>query len=51
MMTSLVEQWCDRLQLAASARDLLARLRSSPPAQRVQGRLLSVSGASASRTW
>ena len=49
MKTSEFEQWCDRLQLKAPTRDFFARLRSSPPARRVQGRLLNVSGTYASR--
>ena len=49
MKTSEFEQWCDRLQLPTSTRDFLLRLRSSPPARRVQGRLLNVSGTYASR--
>ena len=43
------EQWCDRLQLPTATRDFLISLRSSPPARRVQGRLLNVCGTYASR--
>ena len=49
MKTFEFEQWCDRLQLPTSTRDFLLHLRSSPPARRVQGRLLNVSGTYASR--
>jgi hypothetical protein len=49
MKFSEFEQWCDRLQLPMSTRDFLLGLRSSPPARRVQGRLLNVSGTYASR--
>ncbi len=44
MKTFAFEQWCDRLQLPTATRDFLTRLRSSPPARRVQGRLLNVFG-------
>ncbi len=49
MKTSAFEHWCERLQLPLSTREFLARLRSSPPARRVQGRLLNVCGTYASR--
>jgi putative transposase len=49
MKTFAFEQWCDRLQLPTATRDFLLRLRSSPPARRVQGRLLNVCGTYASR--
>src|SRR5437667_2857222 len=49
MKTSAFEQWCDRLELPTSTRNFLIHLRSSPPARRVQGRLLNVSGTYASR--
>jgi len=49
MKTSAFEQWCDRLQLPTATRDFLARLRSSPPARRVQGRLFNVCGTFSSR--
>jgi hypothetical protein len=49
MTSSEFEQWCDRLQLPMSTRNFLLGLRSSPPARRVQGRLLNVSGTYASR--
>ncbi len=49
MKTFAFEQWCDRLQLPTATRDFLIRLRSSPPARRVQGRLLNVCGTYASR--
>lgn len=49
MKSSEFEQWCDRLQLPMSTRDLLPGFRSSPPARQVQGRLLNVSGTYASR--
>jgi putative transposase len=49
MKTFAFEQWCDRLQLPTTTRDFLIRLRSSPPARRVQGRLLNVCGTYASR--
>src|SRR5436190_4531394 len=41
--------WCERLQLPIATRDFLIRLRSSPPARRVHGRLLNVRGTYASR--
>lgn len=49
MKTFAFERWCDRLQLPTATRDFLLRLRSSPPARRVQGRLLNVCGTYASR--
>src|SRR6266700_8265458 len=49
MKTFAFEQWCDRLQLPTATRDFLIRLRSSPPARRVQGRLLNVCGTYTSR--
>src|SRR6266446_10559169 len=49
MKTFAFEEWCDRLQLPTVIRDFLIRLRSSPPARRVQGRLLNVCGTYASR--
>ncbi len=49
MKTFAFERWCDRLQLPTATRDILHRLRSSPPARRVQGRLLNVCGTYASR--
>jgi len=49
MKTFAFELWCDRLQLSTVTRDFLIRLRSSPPARRVQGRLLNVCGTYASR--
>jgi len=49
MKTFAFEQWCDRLQLPTATRDFLLHLRSSPPARRVQGRLLNVCGTYASR--
>jgi putative transposase len=49
MKTFEFEQWSDRLQLPTSTHDFLLHLRSSPPARRVQGRLLNVSGTHASR--
>src|SRR5258708_27266373 len=49
MKTFAFEQWCDRLQLPTTTRDFLIRLRSSPPARRVQGRLFNVCGTYASR--
>jgi putative transposase len=49
MQPAAFEQWCRRLGLHTETRDLLARLRSAPPARRVQGRAHNVSGAYASR--
>ncbi len=49
MKSFAFEQWCDRLQLPTATRDFLISLRSSPPARRVQGRLLNVCGTYASR--
>ncbi len=49
MKTFAFERWCDRLQLPTATRGFLHRLRSSPPARRVQGRLLNVCGTYASR--
>jgi putative transposase len=49
MKTFVFERWCDRLQLPTAMRDFFHRLRSSPPARRVQGRLLNVCGTYASR--
>lgn len=49
MKTFAFERWCDRLQLATTTRDVLAQIRSSPPARRVAGRLLNVCGTYASR--
>src|SRR2546427_5680481 len=49
MKPSAFEQWCDRLQLPTATRDFLIRLRASPPARRVQGRLFNVCGTFASR--
>lgn len=49
MKTFAFERWCDRLQLSPATRDFLTRIRSSPPARRVQGRLLNVCGTYASR--
>jgi putative transposase len=43
------QQWCLRLGLSAETRDLIARLRTSPPARRVSSRAHNVSGAYASR--
>ncbi len=37
-------QWCQKLQLPAATCDLIARIRFSPPARRVQGRFGNVSG-------
>jgi len=49
MKTFAFERWCDRLQLPTATRDFLLRLRSSPLARCVQGRLLNVCGTYASR--
>src|SRR5260370_7377351 len=49
MKPSAFEQWRDRLQLPTATRDFLIRLRASPPARRVQGRLFNVCGTFASR--
>ncbi len=49
MKTFAFERWCDRLQLPTATRDFLHRLRSSPPARRVQGRLFNVCGTYARR--
>src|SRR5690242_13226026 len=49
MKAFALERWCDRLQLSPATRDFLTRIRSSPPARRVQGRLLNVCGPYASR--
>lgn len=49
MKTFAFEQWCGRLQFSTATRDFLLSIRTSPPARRVQGRLLNVSGTYASR--
>jgi putative transposase len=38
------EQWCHQLALSEQARQLIARIRSSPPSRLVQGRAGNVSG-------
>ena len=38
------QRWCQALQLPAESVDLIARIRFSPPARRVQGRAGNVSG-------
>ncbi len=49
MKSAAFEQWCRWRGLRADTHDLLTRLRSSPPARRVQGRAHNMSGAYASR--
>ncbi len=43
------ERWCQRLQLSEQARTIIARIRTSPPSRRVQGRAGNVSGQYPSR--
>lgn len=43
------DQWCSQQQLTASAKDLIATIRSTPPSRRVQGRAKNVSGVYPSR--
>ena len=43
------QQWCKALHLSAEAVDLIARIRFSPPARRVQGRAGNVCGTYPSR--
>jgi len=43
------QQWCRQLHLSPSTCDLIARIRFSPPARRVQGRAGNVSGIYPSR--
>ena len=43
------DQWCSQQQLTASAKDLIATIRSIPPSRRVQGRAKNVSGVYPSR--
>src|SRR6266851_4084354 len=47
--SSQFKQWCEALQLPAQTVDLIARIRFSPPARRVQGRAGNVSGTYPSR--
>jgi putative transposase len=46
---SQFQLWCRRLRLPPDTCELLTRVRSSPPARRVQARATHVSGAYASR--
>jgi putative transposase len=46
---SQFHQWCEALHLSAQTVDLIARIRFSPPARRVQGRAGNVSGTYPSR--
>ena len=48
MKTSEIELWCNQLQLKNSTRNFPFHLRSSPPARRVQNRLLNMTGIYAS---
>lgn len=47
--SSEFHDWCRKLRLAASTCDLIARIRFSPPARRVQGRAGNVCGTYPSR--
>jgi len=47
--SSQFQQWCREHQLSAETVDLIARIRFSPPARRVQGRSGNVSGTYPSR--
>jgi putative transposase len=49
LTSSEFHQWCHKLQLPAATCDLIARIRFSPPARRVQGRVGNVSGFYPSR--
>jgi hypothetical protein len=46
---SQFQQWCRARQFSGETCDLIARIRFSPPARRVQGRAGNVSGAYPSR--
>jgi putative transposase len=46
---SQFQQWCQRLQLPPTTCDLITRLRTAPPARRVQSRAENVSGRYPSR--
>lgn len=43
------EQWCQKLNLPAATKELIASIRAAPPARRVQGRAHNVSGTYPSR--
>jgi putative transposase len=43
------QQWCQKLHMSPSTCDLIARIRFSPPARRVQGRAGNVCGTYPSR--
>jgi putative transposase len=43
------EQWCQKLNLPAATKELIASIRAAPPARRVQGRANNVSGTYPSR--
>ncbi len=43
------QNWCLRLTLSPTCRDVIAKIRDSPPSRRVQGRAGNVSGAYPSR--
>jgi len=49
LQPSQFQQWCQRLQLPPATCDLIARLRTAPPARRVQSRAHNVSGRYPSR--
>src|SRR6266513_2593003 len=49
LTTTQFQQWCLRLAVSAETRELLARLRASPPVRRVGSHAHNVSGAYASR--
>ncbi len=49
LTTTQFQQWCRGLDLSKDACEVIARVRSSPPARRVGGRAHNVSGAYASR--
>lgn len=49
MNPSEFQNWCQKLQLNAATHEIIATIRSAPPARRVQGRALNVSGAYPSR--
>jgi putative transposase len=47
--SSAFHHWCQKRQLPAATCDLIARIRFSPPARRVQGRADNVCGTYPSR--
>ncbi len=49
LTTTQFQHWCHRLSLSPETGEVIAHMRSSPPARRVQGRAHNVSGAYASR--